>query len=292
MELKCIARFCRSGRTIAYKFINNKGEIIDISFDKIEQLKQYVNEGRITITNLKLTKDNRFIMDKIPITSINIRGKNIDDIIKNKKVSTKMGLITLYTADGSRFTAVNVIGEQTLRIKIPNTVTELNKDTRELTFTDTIRDYKGKIEVTGGQSLENINFMFYDCAAACIDISKLDTSKVKYMEGMFMGCRAGKIEFGNIDTTSVTSMKAMFRGCDTPVLDLRNFEVNASCDSCTNLTEMFHSCTSATIYVDTKKFKVNDLIQGIFYECNSRFVPEEFKNGVIEYAKMKHIEIV
>ena len=143
------------------------------------------------------------------------------------------------------------------------------------------------------KQLETLENMFKDLDKIIeIDLSNLDTSKVKNMASMFEQCsNLEKISFGNINTSSVENMRRLFFNCSKLIsVDLSNFETS----SVTDMREIFSICSSLTS-IDITNFntsKIEDMFdmfgnnfklisvnvssfdtskvtsfQGMFYEC-------------------------
>ncbi len=126
------------------------------------------------------------------------------------------------------------------------------------------------------------------------DLTKLDTSRVLYMNNMFSGCRAlTSINLNGFDTSQVTNMRLMFSSClNLESLDLSGFDTSNVVDmagmfnSCSKLkslnvssfdtsnvvdmTGMFHRCSGLTS-LDVKSFDTSQVTEmfHMFYGCSS-----------------------
>ena len=123
-----------------------------------------------------------------------------------------------------------------------------------------------KIEVKGATSLYAL---FEECEnLENVDLSKLDTSKVKELSLMFFGCSSLKsVKWGKFKTSKVLDMSLMFYNCKSlKKLDLSKFNTS----KVTDMHSMFYGCSSLKS-VDVSKFdtsKVTDMSY-MFSECNS-----------------------
>ena len=85
--------------------------------------------------------------------------------------------------------------------------------------------------------------MFSGCQdIVSIDLSNLDTSKVKGMSNMFSGCSSlQSLDLSNLDTSKVEDMSNMFNGCSSlQSLDLSNLDTS----KVTQMYNMFSGCSS------------------------------------------------
>lgn len=80
---KCISKFRdKQGRIYGYRLQDNNGVIKDI---KAENLKSAIYNKQISVTNIKLTSDNRLISCNINTSAPEV-VKNIEDLENNNKV--------------------------------------------------------------------------------------------------------------------------------------------------------------------------------------------------------------
>ena len=75
-----------------------------------------------------------------------------------------------------------------------------------------------------------------------VDLSYVDSSKIKSMASMFNGCsNLKKINFCNLNTSSVENMAELFHGCKKLTsIDVSNFDTS----SVTSLNSTFRNCES------------------------------------------------
>ena len=77
------------------------------------------------------------------------------------------------------------------------------------------------IELIGNKNITNMSYMFYNCSSLlAVNITKLDTEKIKDMSHMFEGCLLLKslsdISYWN--TNNITDMSYMFKECLSSLL--------------------------------------------------------------------------
>ena len=121
-----------------------------------------------------------------------------------------------------------------------------------------------RIKVTGATYLSH----FFDACPnlRSIDLSKLDTSKVKDMNNMFYCCfELKKLDLSNFNTSKVKTMAYMFDGCKKLTsLNISNFDTS----NVTTMRGMFQDCSKLT-NLNLSSFntsKVKDMAF-MFYEC-------------------------
>ncbi|MCR5603916.1 MAG: Ig-like domain-containing protein, partial [Lachnospiraceae bacterium] len=101
-----------------------------------------------------------------------------------------------------------------------------------------------------------------------IDLSKVDSSDVTYMNSMFSGCTSLKeVNFDGFDTDKLTNMNAMFDGCsslENPGVD--DFDTG----KVTDMGYMFRGCNSLTS-LDLSNFDTGKVtsMKLMFCDCNS-----------------------
>ena len=91
---------------------------------------------------------------------------------------------------------------------------------------------------------ESMKHMFRNCyTLTSLDVSSLETGRVRSMEGMFASCAAEELDVSHFDTSQVQSMASMFDNCNSLTsLDLRNFDTT----KVTDMGDMFSLCSSLT----------------------------------------------
>ena len=123
------------------------------------------------------------------------------------------------------------------------------------------------ITISFDKQLESFENIFYGLTNIKeIDLSNLDTSKVKNMLNMFNGCKnLERIYFGNINTSLVQNMENLFRGCNKlESIDLSNFDTS----SVTTMQSLFHYCHSLKS-IDVSNFNTSNVenMFGLFANC-------------------------
>ena len=81
--------------------------------------------------------------------------------------------------------------------------------------------------------VDNINRMFSGCSSlTALDLSKFNTSQVKWMIGTFKDCSSlTKLDLSSFDTSNVIDMNGMFNNCSNlKELDLRSFVIDPNID--------------------------------------------------------------
>ena len=111
--------------------------------------------------------------------------------------------------------------------------------------------------------------MFYNLKQAkYLNLSSLDTSKVKDMSYMFNRCwMITSLDLSNFDTSNVTDMQYMFQECGSLTsLDVSNFDTS----NVTNMLMMFQNCGSLTS-LDVSNFDTSNVTNTsyMFQYCGS-----------------------
>ena len=97
------------------------------------------------------------------------------------------------------------------------------------------------VRVEPGVSAMNCDYMFWGFRKlASVDLSGLDTSRVKSMYGMFRYCESLEtVDLSPLDASGVTNMKEMFAGCASLLaVDLSGFDFSQAADA----SMMFGNC--------------------------------------------------
>ena len=114
----------------------------------------------------------------------------------------------------------------------------------------------------GNNKTRNMNYMFSHCyILTSIDLSKIDTTNVKYMNSMFRECNSLKtIHFNKCKNENIEEMKYMFYNCySITSLDLDNFYTS----KVERMDQMFYNCTKL-IYLSIINFSGVSLLN-----CNN-----------------------
>lgn len=114
---------------------------------------------------------------------------------------------------------------------------------------------------------ENANLLFVNLLTATeIDLSNIDTSRVKTMDLMFSGIGLETLDLSSLDTSNVTSMAGMFMMTALKDLNLSNLDTS----NVTSMGMMFTYCSSLES-IDFSDFNTSNVIdmQMMFYGCSS-----------------------
>ena len=79
------------------------------------------------------------------------------------------------------------------------------------------------------KNVEDMSYFLAFCdSVESIDLSKINTMNLLYVEGMFLGCVSlTSINFWNFTTRKITTMRYIFAGCQKlSSIDLSNFKTN------------------------------------------------------------------
>jgi len=111
--------------------------------------------------------------------------------------------------------------------------------------------------------------MFSNCTSlTSIDLSGLDTSQVKPMNGAFSRCTAlTSLDLSGLDTSQATDMTTMFSYCPS-LIDLNLNDLDTS--QVTDMTSMFSGCSSLT-NLNLSRFNTSQVTEmaNMFYNCSS-----------------------
>ena len=97
------------------------------------------------------------------------------------------------------------------------------------------------VRIEPGVSTVTCDYMFWKFRKlASVDLSGLDTSRVKSMYGMFRYCESLEtVDLSPLDTSGVANMREMFAGCASPLaVDLSGFDFSQAADA----SAMFGNC--------------------------------------------------
>lgn len=172
---------------------------------------------------------------------------------------------------------------------VPSNVYWLNGESG-LTTTEHLTELRGEIKLIGGENLTDISRLFLCQRFNKIDLSKLNTSKVKTMEKTFNYCttvvldlstldtksvnnmskmfekfKGDRIIFGDIDTSNVKYMRRMFSDCE-----LRCNELNLSNFNTLNVVDMYAMFMNCKVKnIDVRNFNTSkvQIMREMFSEC-------------------------
>lgn len=92
--------------------------------------------------------------------------------------------------------------------------------------------------------VKNMSNMFYNAQIPSVSLSGLDCSEVTDMEAMFMNARISQIDLTGLRTSKLTNMECMFEGCQIKDnLDLSGFNT----EKVTSMSSLFKNCTATDI---------------------------------------------
>ena len=92
--------------------------------------------------------------------------------------------------------------------------------------------------------VKNMSNMFYNAQIPSVSLSGLDCSEVTDMEAMFMNARISQIDLAGLRTSKLTNMECMFEGCQIKDnLDLSGFNT----EKVTSMSSLFQNCTATDI---------------------------------------------
>ena len=92
--------------------------------------------------------------------------------------------------------------------------------------------------------VKNMSNMFYNAQIPSVSLSGLDCSEVTDMEAMFMNARISQIDLTGLRTSKLTNMECMFEGCQIKDnLDLSGFNT----EKVTSMSSLFRNCTATDI---------------------------------------------
>ena len=272
-------------------------------------LKKLVKEGKISITNLKLTSDERFI---------DSANKTMENSQSNGNTVTKLGPIKLtrgliqQVCWALRDTKINNSLAMSLSFKSCTDETFINKASMmglNIEKLDTniymVRlDPKNVVLAAMGQwvlpkdaselfnnidQFDHISFnevdtskttsmnrMFYNCKVKSLDLSNFDTRNVVNMANMFCKCSVESLDLSSFKTRKVTNMGAMFYQCSVKYLDLSNFDTR----NVVNMGFMFYQCAAKRL--NLSNFNVSNArhMNDMFHECQAESLDlSSFKVG-------------
>lgn len=96
---------------------------------------------------------------------------------------------------------------------------------------------------SNNKSVTDMSYMFYNCKATTLDLSRFNTSNVTTMDSMFSGLEATTLDLRSFDTSKVTNMATMFNNSKATTLDLSSFNTS----SVTTMAYMFLGSSATTL---------------------------------------------
>lgn len=106
----------------------------------------------------------------------------------------------------------------------------------------------------GYEAQQNLNP--YAINITSLDITRIDTSSIKYMKNMFFNCKSlGSLDLSKFNTDSCIDMESMFRNCSSLVsLDLSKFNTA----KVKTMYRMFEGCSNLVL-LDLSSFNINSV---------------------------------
>ena len=129
----------------------------------------------------------------------------------------------------------------------------------------------GEVTITGLEYLDtglvigSMEYMFENCKATNLRVSKFNTSNVTNMQYMFSDCtNLTSLDLSSFDTHNVTNMAGMFNNCSITSLNLSNFDTS----KVTSMYYMFSYCKATSIDVSSFNTSSVTTMQNMFANCS------------------------
>lgn len=124
---------------------------------------------------------------------------------------------------------------------------------------------KMNLSALNTSKVKNMSNMFDGAQIPSVSLSGLDCSEVTDMEAMFMNARISQIDLTELRTSKLTSMGSMFEGCQIKDnLDLSGFNT----EKVTSMSSLFKNCTATNICLASfKTSNVTDM-SSMFEGCS------------------------
>lgn len=265
----------KNNNIIGYLLISDMGLHTTM---KADELKEGMKAGTITVTNLKLTSNNRIISTGVSASKVNTAvfkrkaewyKQRLANIIKTKgKAPDKLYGYTItkvYNMSNQEFYILSLSDSVHILI-IPD-----NLDHVILGNCDTpLRRIRGSLYVVGGKNLVSTSTLFGQCQFDNVDITAMETQKLEEAEHMFAGSKIGKVKANKLNTPMLRSIKGMFSGSTIKNIDLviiRQRYTNGCKElDYVNMENMFSGCKAHNV-----KFSINitsDAIATDMFNCS------------------------
>ena len=115
-------------------------------------------------------------------------------------------------------------------------------------------------------NVTNMQYMFSDCTnLTSLDLSSFDTHNVTNMAGMFNNCSITSLNLSNFDTSKVTTMVNMFLNCKATNIDVSSFDTS----NVTTMQNMFNTCRATSL--DLSSFNTSNVttMREMFNNCSA-----------------------
>ena len=124
---------------------------------------------------------------------------------------------------------------------------------------------KMNLSALNTSKVKNMSYMFDGAQIPSVSLSGLDCSEVTDMEAMFMNARISQIDLTELRTSKLTNMGSMFEGCQIKDnLDLSGFNT----EKVTSMSSLFKNCTAPGICLASfKTSNVTDM-SSMFEGCS------------------------
>lgn len=291
IKIRCIEKYKNSNSICAYKIEDEEGTSIIV---KPEQLKKAIKNNEVTVTNLKLTSDDRLIYT--PETSEILRIKEKETYEKLVKKAKVLGKCKEVAVPYDKYCYLIHESNGKYILYIPDDVVSLNAELEGITdknwtismraseYWNIISLFNGEeLKVVGGHGLKSLDEAFIRLNTNLLDLSLLDTSNVVTMRAAFLECKAKSINFSNFDTRKVKNMERMFKFCHTEYLNLNSFNIKRA----ENLIDMFYCCYAKTLDVSSFKISVHAIVNGMFEHYNGQIKASD-KNILYLYEHRRY----
>ena len=236
IQLNCLSKLIDEDNKIyGYRLMDYNGNIRDI---KPESLKRELIAKRVTVINLKLTKDGRIVdCDRL-------NNSTTDDSVTESqsnyaKIDRDIGDYIYDFSNNEQISVRFIVNEDLSTLKnkallmglkctnLADDVVIMRVDNEIRIITD-----KNKFLISDGTE------MFTSLKIKSIDFTNVDTSEMQCMEDMFSKSEIDCINLSSFNTSKVVNMSSAFRKLKTKELDLSSFDVG----NVYYMVSMFEKC--------------------------------------------------
>ena len=286
------------------KNFNSKINVINKYIDEIKEMldkvktyiKKYYDINNELINHYENRKKNYYVLKNINSIIDNIKLVDIDNIINEKSIDKKCGIILniynkMASKDSDKFilrynldkhyiqnNKIKIFDEKFVKNNENNCkILCKGKSYNLVDYFDISNSNKEnnmlEIELEGANNITNASYMFYECncLSPLSQISEWDTSKVTNMEALFSNCASftSLPDISQWDTSNVTNISSMFENCSslTTIPDISDWNVN----NVTNMNHIFCGCWSLKSLPDISKWNIEKVkdINSLFSTCYS-----------------------
>lgn len=236
----------KHNKIIAYKIQNVQGRILEINTDR---LKYLINTNQITLTNLKLTSNNKLI------STVTDEEQALDT--KIKVMVDKAKLLGIYesiqTACENTCHIIHKTPEDHILL-IPSNVTDLNNTNGILAITASLMILQGSLKVIGGLNIKHTYMLFGYCSLNNLDLSEMKSPKVKNIKNMFLRADIPVIDLSSTHITKVNNIGQLFFACKTKHINTGDIIVSDN----TRISNMFSNSSVAHTELITKDNRIRE----------------------------------